>query len=351
MNSGLARWFRYLPVAAAALLALFALYKMEAHSIALPIWGALVALSCVVPARFPDTASVVWLARIPILGFAVLTNLSRTVETVNMFDVGTMTWFGEVCAAELTLACWVQSPSGRPSARPLWLAGLVMLAASSTPDDTFIALIAPIFFLVLLISMRVWTEAGSDEAPTRPGVPWRYALAAGCVLLGGAGISAALTSQRAALTAWGMQLLGEHTPFESGSISMNSSLTSTFGQRGSMTRAMRIEGDGEFSHLRGAAFTTYSGGSWGPRRADAAQEDQLSTELEPVKPGRPIRVTRLLNNHGIVFVPLNAAGLHLSDGAPIYRVKARGGMVTIHAPAPSQYEIHLSEDADFQGPL
>jgi hypothetical protein len=350
MIGGLLRWLRSVPAAIVGLLALFALYKMEGSSIAVPIWAALILASAFVPARLPDTIAVVWLVRVLVIGFAFITNLSRSVDIVNVFDTRTMTWFGELCAAELALACWVRSPNSAPT-RPLWLSGLVMLAASSTSDDTFMVIITPAFFFALLVALRSSVASEWDERPARMAPPWRYGIAVACALLGGGGISALLTAQRSALSAWGMQFFSERVRYESSALSLSPVLTSTFGQRGSMARALRIEGEGDFSHLRGIAFTNYQGGVWGPRNWDRVLDAPITTELEPVKQGPSVRVTRLLNNHGIVFTPLNASGLRFMDGASLYRTVGRGGLIRTAAFAPSQYDIVLAGGADFQGPV
>src|SRR5689334_5677111 len=94
------------PPAIAGLLAILALYKMESASLGLPIWAALVLLSAFTRARLPNTPAVVWLLRFLLFGFVVITNIARPVDVVNIYDSKTMTWFGEFCSAELTLACW-----------------------------------------------------------------------------------------------------------------------------------------------------------------------------------------------------------------------------------------------------
>jgi len=292
-----------------------------------------------------------WLMRLPFIGFAVASNLSRTVTTINVFDTRTMTWIGEICAAELALTHWTASTQPGAPTRPLWVAGLVLLAASSTPDDTFMIVIAPAFFAALLVAMR-WSVIPRQEAPFAAGpMPWRYAVVLAAVLLCGGGISALLTAQRSAISQWGMQFLGERLRIETGSLSMSPMLSSTFGNRGSLNRALRIDGEGDFLHLRGAAFTIYGGGGWAPRAADREGEEALSTDLEPHVRGASAHVTRLLNNRGIVFAPLDCMGLHFPDVAPLYRVRFRGDVIKVDAFAPSRYDISVSPDPDHQGPL
>ena len=208
---------------------------------------------------------ILWLVRIPVLGFVIVCNLSRPVDMVNIFDTCTMTWFGELCAAELALAYWIDSSSDRAAMRPLWLSGLTLFAASATPDDTFLVIVTPLYFCALLVALRLTVRMPETRVRSRLVVPWRYGVAVACVLIGGFGFSAVLTAQRFALTQWGMRLLGERQFFEAGALSFDSVLSSTFGQRNSLTRALLIEGQGDFSHLRGVAFTTYNHGVWEPR--------------------------------------------------------------------------------------
>ncbi|HLJ58052.1 MAG TPA: transglutaminase-like domain-containing protein, partial [Chthonomonadaceae bacterium] len=239
------------------------------------------------------------------------------------------------------------------AARPLWISALVLFAASCTPDDTFIDVIAPGYFLTLLIAIRLRPGAAPEvsRTPARHGVPWRHAAALAIALVGGAGLSALLTAQRANLTQWGMQLLGERNFNERGSLSFSPSLSSTFGDRGSMVRALRIEGDGDLSHLRGGAFLDYSNGQWGPQLRPGITEDPVTGELEPQRPGPTVRVTRLLNNRAVVFAPINCAGLQFDEGTQEYRVRLRGDQILLSQRAPSQYTITLGPMEDFQGPL
>jgi hypothetical protein len=338
------------PTAAAGLLALFALYRMEGTSVCVPIWAGLLCLSAVLRFRLPDNPAIVWFSRVILLGCVIVTNLPRAVDRVNMFDTQTMTWFGELGAAELVLASWTRPARPEDSTRPLWLSGLVMLAASSTNDESLIVAIVPAYFLALLVALR-WPPPAAPKQSGARIMPWRNGVAVCCALIGGWGISTLITVQKSALTAWGMQVLGEHISFESGSLSLDPKLSSTFGQRGSLTRALLIEGDGEFSHLRGAAYIDYDSGRWGPRLSVNLDQEPMSVELEPRGRGHSIRVTRLLRNHGIVFAPINALGIHFSDGSQVYRLRARGDMLGTADPAPSQYQIALADNPDFQGPL
>ena len=344
-------WVRRLPSAIVGIIALFALLKMEGTSFALPIWAALVLLSAIAPIRLPETPVVIWPIRIVVLVLIIATNLSRSVEMVNMFDTRTMTWFGELCAAEMTLAFWVTPKMDAAGMRPLWLSGLVLFAASSTSDDTSMVAFAPAYFFALLIALRTGAQPKGSPGRSRFVIPWRYGIAAACALLGGAATSGLLTAHRSEITQWGMQFIGERIRLESGSLSFNTVLGSTYGQRNSLTRALRIEGDGDFSHLRGASFTTYNAGTWGPRIGFGDTDEPIGTELEPPSPSRTATVTRLLHNRGTVFAPINCAGLHFPDGTPLYRAKTRGELIRVRVAAPSKYQIALSPSEDHQGPL
>jgi len=338
-----------LSILCATLLALFALYRMEGRPTSVAIWTALVVLSAILPYRIPDTAVAVWMLRIPLIGLAILLNLSNSVEVVNVYDSKTMAWLGDISAAEMVRAAWTRANNDESALRPLWLSGMVMLAASCT-EDAIMTILTPFYFLALLVGIRMGGSSVWRQRRVQLTVPWRFGLAVGFALLAGAGLSALITYEKNALTAWGMSLLGERRVPENGSLSLNPTLTSTFGQRGSLTRVLRVEGRGEFTHLRGAAFTTYSFGSWGPRLT-ALTEEPISNELEPIRPGQTVRVTRLLNNRGLIFAPLNANGLHFEPGTPLARIKERGDMIRTTLTAPTQYKIDTSANEDFQGPL
>ena len=259
-----------------------------------------------------------------------------------------MVWVGEICAAELAISCWTLDSRGGAGSRPLWLACLVLLAASSTPDDPYLILITPAFFGALLIAL--------PAAPTNVNVkkiplPWRYGIALVCVLLCGGAVSALLTSRRTAISQWGLQFLSERVSFEAGSLSVSPELTSTFGDPGSLTRALRVQGNGDLSHLRGTAYTRYLGGWWGPRFPAGGAEQIVTTDVEPLKSNQIVKVTRLLYNRGMVFTPLSAAGVQFHDGTQVRRSHIGGDMLRVSTSAPSQYDIALGSDADGQGPL
>ena len=114
-------WTQRLPGPVVGCIALLALFKMEGMSIAIPVLSALLLAAAAAPFRLPNRPIIVWSARILLLGFVVVTNLSRSVDILNVFDTRTMTWFGELFAAEMALACWLTGWGRDALMRPLWL--------------------------------------------------------------------------------------------------------------------------------------------------------------------------------------------------------------------------------------
>ncbi len=351
MRSSALDCLRRLPATTVRLIALYALLRMEGNSAAIPIWAALIVIATVVPSRLPKNAAVLWLLRILAFGCVIYTIRARTIDMINMFDMATMTWVGELLAAELTLSTWTASADDPVPARSLFLSGIILLAASSVRDDEQMFVIAPAYFFAVLVTLRYGARTSTARPRQHSVVSWQYCLAVALALAGGAASSALLTAQRSAIYMLGVRFLGDHASNEGPALSISPILTSTFGQRGSMTRALRIEGEGDFSHLRGIAYTIYSRGMWAPRISDHDQQEINPSDLDAPQSRRIVSVTRLLHNYGILFAPLNSQGLRFSRGTAVYRFAANGGMLRTIDTVPAQYQIALSSSEEHQGPL
>lgn len=336
------------PPTLAALVSLYALYRLEGTSPVLVVVVLSVAAALFTPHRIGGNPAVIWILRVLAYLIVIFVNLPRRVDMLNMFDPHTMIWFGELCAAELGLSAWTAGADGRLNSRLLWMSGAVLLASTSTPEEGFMPIIAPIYFALILLAFRSMGSAGSAPA-SRPS--WRFAAVVGFVLAIGLVGSLVMQRHRAALTTWGMQVLSERLPAESGALAVSPLLTSSFGDRGSMTRAMLIRGEGDYSHLRGISFDIYRDGEWGPRTLDKHLERLVSDEFEPQSPGHRVTVTRLLANHGLCFVPLNMVGVTVPGSVQMTAGRNLGGEIRLSSAAPSTYEFVLNDQDQFQGPL
>jgi transglutaminase-like putative cysteine protease len=354
-----------------ALIAFATLFVTEAGaqmaSPVLPCLALGLAAAWFVPARIERTSNLNWVLRIALYSLIVVVNRSRFAsESANIFETHTMGMFGELFAAELVLQAWRKPPSASrtPNSSSILLSGLVVMAASTTPEDRYLPFLIPAYILFVVLSLRtlrpsqktVWDAETREGGRQRAGSYAARWVALLSVLAIGGGGHYVVRFYRNELTSWGMNLLHEVPLRDSNSLSLNPRLDPTFGQQGATNRALRIEGAGDFSHLRALAFDTYSQGSWGPGHSYRHLTPVSSEVLRPAANGTRLRITRFLDNNNVLFTPLNAAGVDAAGNGDVEWAIEEGGPLQGSLSAPTTYTVilHREEGAandDFQGPL
>jgi transglutaminase-like putative cysteine protease len=344
----------------AALLAFGALYVTGGGSWMLPLFGMLLVATYLFPARLENRPWRDWLIRIGAWGLLFSTELAAPSSSDGFIDARVTHFIGQCCAAELVLESWRRRPvKGTGGLSIIFFSTLVLLAASNTYDTRYIRYFAPACLLGIALALRAFHP--QPEAPgKRPRAGVALALGWAALLLAlflGGATHYALTAYRDELTQWSNQLLtGIHTPQRTGMAS-TPTLGATFDLRGSPHRILRIEADHtdllRGSHLRGAAFETYSLGSWGLPLDERPYRTTALSLLQPEAPGPRARFTRFTDEFHLLFAPLNARGMAPEPGSAVNWSPEDGGPLRAgsRAFAPYAYTVVLSTEEDRQGPL
>lgn len=352
------------PILGAALTAFSALYLTETSanmfSPVLPCLTIALGMSRFLPFRMEKTSRLNWLISLLLFSLIVIHNRVRFAsETVNIFETNTAALFGEIFAAELTLQAWRQPPAGTraPRSVTILLSGLVFMAACVTFNAHLIPWLLPLYILFIVLSLRTFGAAPASRKPEEQAdrVGTRHNVIRGIVLALVLGIGAAsyhtIRFYRNEVTSWAMNALRETNPPSTVGLSLSPQLGETFGQSGSTNRALRIEGSGNFSHLRAMAFDAYHRGGWGPEHNARAMTPVSNEELRASVRGNPVRITRFLDNENILFTPLNAIGVDATGNGELQWDREDGGPLKGDLPASTSYTVILNEQDDFQGPF
>ncbi|MDQ2730364.1 MAG: DUF3488 domain-containing protein, partial [Armatimonadota bacterium] len=300
------------PAAAASLVAMAALFVSSGGSWSLPLLALGLLGPYLTPARLNAQVWSRWAARIILFTFVVATSAGQiTTGGDLMFDPGTVHSFGQLCAAELCIQCWRTKPDGgQRGVVVVLLSALVFLAASNTYETAYIRLFTPAYMLFLILAMGEFRPAGA-AAPPRIHSPFAVSWLLGALVLVlslGAFTSFEIVTNRDELLQWDAKLLGQQQLPQGVGISGAPTLSSSFDVGQSPARVLRIEGELSDSHLRGMAFDTYGARRWSPALESRRQNPIEPSSLAPGAAGRRIRFTRMADETGVVFAPLNAAG-------------------------------------------
>lgn len=336
---------------AAAVVALMAL-SVTARSY-FPLLGALLLpLANVSQRRLPDKTSVLWPLRLLALMVIYVFNTSRPPHGADwLFDARTVNIAGQMCAVELVIQSWrLPRASHRADVR-LLLAGLVLLAACNTFDDSYVVYFAPLYVFLLMVSLwghRARIGDAHLSSSRRPPALSR-GLFLGVALFVGGTTQYLISTHRIEISDIGMRLLGERRSVQETSLSSTPSLGSTFEVQDSPARVLKLESYAGDGHLRGGSFDTYDHGRWLPpldsRSGRTVTRDDLNGEAR----GLRSEVTRLADLNGVMLAPLNVAGIEPGSGS-IDWDDANGGPLKTDEPPPSSYQIVAGDDFQ-QGPL
>ena len=274
---------------AATLVAFVTLFISEGQSFVLPLLIVALFASQRAAFRVANNSALLWMLRLAVFGIIIFVDSMRADNLANNFFDFRLNWAGELLASELVIQLWKQRPEGGGGGVVvILLSGLVFLIACDTTDEMghipYIAILAPLYMLLLLISLRHYRlpsrgEAtpfglGVVDAPTpRTGRPMSsgarqvaYGVAVGTALALGMGTHYTFRYFRVGLTHWGMQFLNERGNWQHTGLSTTPHLGSTDHLKGSPERVLRITGGEAPPHWRVLAFSEYTRGDWGPSR-------------------------------------------------------------------------------------
>jgi len=206
--------------------------------------------------------------------------------------------FGQLCAAELVVQCWIEHPTGGPRAFGVMLLSAAVFTCSTTTYGRHIPWLAPAFFLFIALAL-----SGSRGLGMRG---WAILAAAICL---GAAVRYAMYANEGRLSNLAMLFIARRHAGDTIGLSEAPVLGRTQLAYGSNTRVLRLEGACTTLYLRALVFDTYIGGSWWPIGYRPDTEPVSPASLCPSAPGQRWSGTRLASEVRYLFVPLNCAGL------------------------------------------
>ncbi|MBI3831046.1 MAG: transglutaminase domain-containing protein [Planctomycetes bacterium] len=342
------------PAAAAALVAFAALSVTGKGYGVLPALGAVILSSYLVPWRLADGSWGAWMIRLIAFGAVVAANVADPSKDRGhgFYDPAYIHAFGQLCAAELSIQCWRERPSGGPGgAMALLLSGLVFLTACNTFDTRYIRWFAPpyLFFIALAARAAAVRVRVPERRLARMAGAWIGSAMLALALGIGFGISHGIYAYRIQLYRLVRDLDDSiRGPRKAIGFSDRPILGERVSLAKSFVRVLRLEGAPPGAHLRGMAFDTYEAGRWSPLVEGRQLATTRVSELHPEAEGPRCRVTRLIDGYPYLFAPLHAKGL-----APerVQEVEQDETLIRVSAPAPYSYEIVLSRFEGEQGPL
>jgi transglutaminase-like putative cysteine protease len=248
--------------------------------------------------------------------------------------------FGCLSASEVVLQCWRERPAGNPLGVSLvYFTGVVFVTACYSFSVDVFRLVTPIYFLLMALSLHAFT----DTPPTRGksvvlGMLIARASAIALSLAIGSVIYAEFYIHRSDLTTWGQNFLqGKPTPEMSG-VSEDPTLATTYGTQGSPRRVLFIAGESGPIYLRGLAYDAYARGRWAPS-ADLRRYTPISPmQVGAFVRGKGVRVTRLADADGLLFAPLETAGIRPLQQEDLEWSGDSSGPLKTRTLAPSDYE-------------
>lgn len=339
---------------AAALTAFAALY-VTGGGVSLPALGLALLATRSTSARASLAGPSLWAARILLLVLVVATSsrLGRR-GFVGVMDLQLTQWFGQLSAAELTLQAWRRLPLSRQAGTLVLLSGLTFLAACNTFEMRYVRYFAPVYVLFLALAMGApypfGLAAGGVSAHWSAAVLRGLALAVAlCV---GGSLYFTLFRYRHELTEWSNDLVLPRRPPPSRGMGAAPELGELFDLDGSPERVLRLEDLPGPTHLRGAAFESYSAGRWGP---SLYEQRFVRADAETLRGAGPIRVRclRLVDEFALLFAPLHAAGIDAAASDDLEWAPGRGAALrgTGWSFVPFGYTFSLAREPDHQGPL
>ncbi len=333
-----------------ALIPFIALYLSEEGSPVLPVLSAILLISYILPLRFQDIAPQNHIIRILIFSIVIVMNMMRpNSDVINMFDIRTMRWVGELAATELTLRFWLAPLTKYRIGGGLVFSGIILMAACSTLDERFIPFLTPIYILLLLFSLRLIRPGIVELLSTRSIKTYSFiAFAALALALGGTHY-VILHNYRNELSSLTMKFLNDRANRDAGQLDLNPALGSRFGEQGSPNRALRIEGSGDFAHLRASTYESYVNGSWRPDPMRRILTQLLTSDMDKKRPGQALSFTRYSDNNGLIFLPLNTSFVSLPNDSEMDWSPVSGSTVRADPSSSAIYNCTLSEDPEAQG--
>ncbi len=325
--------------------------------------------------RWPLTSTTPAILRLVLFVALFLTTNSGRINIDWIFRDSTLRFLGQLAAVELVLQHWRAVRGARYPAVSLLLSCAVFLAACNVQYGfvpTIIAFVTPLFWCCLLWALRDWKPVDNFNPQNRAKVldksrkflQSRFGLLnlgfLLVTLMGGAFLHRLGLKYREQLMSLGSNAVRQ-IPTSQGGISDRPRLSSSFNERLSTERILKVEGSLSDPHLRAAAFETYRLGAWSPSVSRRELAPWGVRQLGSAQSGARARVTRLVDlQTSPIFAPLNSTGIIPGPGNGIDEVIVQGnresGLLICDENAPWTYQIIANEQniqgvPTYQGPL
>jgi len=332
-------------------------FYLTSQSPVLPIVGLLLLGTHVTTLRFDRPALTPWLFRLVLFASIAMFNRGRPSTGADwLFDGRTVSIIGQLIAAELLIQQWTRPATKPPHGIAVLLNCLIFMAACNTYEDRYVHAITPVFMLFIALSLRDIHRRGANSELRIAEPPRIFAVfsarhwaAMGLAIGLGASVHFGIFTSRDKLNMLGMQLLRNRAVPQAGGITQQPQLGDTFETQDSPARVLRLRNYTGSPHLRGTAFDTYGAGRWNPTVEQRSGKVVTPVELKGGARGTRAQVTRFIEGHGLLFAPLNAAGIAVTEDLE-YDFE-RGGPLKGPELAPFDYEIITGNEEFHQGPL
>ncbi|MGE5611423.1 MAG: DUF4129 domain-containing transglutaminase family protein [Bacillota bacterium] len=297
---------------AAALVSMGTLYCNAPDFHGLPLIGLTLLGTYITRIRLPRHLLLLWPLRVLLFSVVIVTgSQARARGTYWLFDPEYTNVFGYLCAAEMVIQVWQKRMTDLPRGEVLLLSALIMAVATNTYEQRYIQFLAPVYALFLAISFRHFegTSRTARQGSARWTVTRRWSAVIVSLAIGFA-TAGMLRSYGENITIYPLaRIFKKVRSAPDIPISPSSRVKMAYNIQPSPTRMLRVEGAWGGGHLRGISFDDYVNETWGPglseRNFDLVGLEQLGSKAE----GRRLRITRLVDDVSLLYVPLDAAGV------------------------------------------
>lgn len=318
----------------------------------LPILGIALVPTYFVSARI-TARWLAWLIGIVAVGGIMIQGwYSLGQDPVAAIEPQSVQMYALISLAGIVLLCWVRQTRPGALGIAILLSGLAFMLGCTTWNDTFIRFAAPAYMVFAVLSFPAFRWVRAEGQGRNAAESAMRGLAVLIAVVVGAGVYSLFWTYRSQLTDFGDHFLQNKRVPEEAGVSPNPVLGDSFGLQGSPTRVLKIVGPLSDPHLRGLAFDSYYMGAWQGGIYSGPISTPTPQELNSDAPGRRAEATCLADNAGIVYAPLNCAGIDLSaTGSPALWAPDSGAAIRTHAAPPYQYSIVENTSPTNQGPL
>src|SRR5688572_14521252 len=311
--------------------------------------------------RLPRNRAFVWGLRAAVYGgILMIVGLPREEAIYWYIRMEYTDRIGHLLAAELVLRAWRRADPdrvGRERGDVMLLAALLMTASANTYDRRMMQVLAPVYTLFLLLSLRTLTTSvgRADPGQARGYMGGRTALVglrAVCVVLAIAmGFTSVYLVARfdRKITNWAMRLMRQDGNRRAAEVGLSSAprLQAVFNPTPSMTRMLLIDGPRTERHLRAMAFDTYTASGWRPELGEREFKPVSAGELRRETRGTRLRVTRLGNTMDLLLLPLESRSV---ETAAAVERDGMGTLRTDDSVAHPSYELIVTDAAPLNAP-